>query len=46
MDKLRGTQLTKKLKPVTDAKEVANEAPERANSPRWPTNITEIACIL
>ena len=32
-DKLEGTQLTNKLKPVTDAKEVANDAPERANSP-------------
>ena len=38
--------LTIKLKPVTEAKEVAMEAPERASSPRWPTNITEIACKL
>ena len=38
--------LTSKLKPVTDAKEVAMEAPERASSPRWPTNISEIICKL
>ncbi len=39
-------QLTNKLKPVTVAKEVAIEAPDRANSPRWPTNITDIICKL
>lgn len=34
--------LTNKLKPVTLAKEVAMEAPERDNSPRWPTNMIEM----
>lgn len=29
---------------MTDAKEVAIDAPERANSPTWPTNMTEIVC--
>ena len=42
--KVKRTQLTNKLKPVTVAKEVAMEAPERANSPRWPTNMIEIIC--
>ena len=37
---------TNKLKPVTEAKEVAIEAPESASSPRWPTYITEITCKL
>lgn len=27
-------------------KEVAREAPERGNSPRWPTSIADITCIL
>jgi len=27
---------------VTEAKEVAMEAPERDNSPRWPTNMTDM----
>jgi len=35
---------TSKLKPVTDAKEVAMVAPPRGRVPRWPTNITEIVC--
>ena len=38
------SQLTNKLKPVTDAKDVAIEEPERASSPRWPTNMTDITC--
>jgi len=33
---------TSKLSPVTEPKEVAMEAPERASSPRWPTNMTDI----
>lgn len=37
---------TSKLKPVTEAKEEAMEAPERGSSPRWPTNIMEISCKL
>lgn len=34
------------LKPVTPANEVAIDTLERANSPRWPTNITDIICKL
>ena len=37
-------QLTNKLKPVTEAKEVAIEAAESCNWPRCPTNITDIIC--
>lgn len=43
--KRKRCKLTNKLKPVTLAKEVAIEAPDKLNSPRWPTNITEIICI-
>lgn len=32
------------MKPVTDAKEVAMEAPESGRVPRCPTNIIEIVC--
>lgn len=35
-------KLTRKLKPVTEAKEVAMEAAERGRGPRWPTNMTEM----
>lgn len=37
-------KLTSKLKPVTEAKEVAMEAAEREREPRWPTNMTEMTC--
>ena len=36
-------RVTRKLKPVTEAKEVAMEAPERESWPRWPTNMTDIS---
>ncbi|KAF3488286.1 hypothetical protein F2Q69_00057891 [Brassica cretica] len=32
----------RKVKPVTEAKEVAMEAAERGSEPRWPTNMTEM----
>lgn len=38
--------LTKTLKPVTEAKELPKEAPERGSFPRWPTNIIDISCKL
>nr|GLL38010.1 hypothetical protein AXF42_Ash015272 [Ipomoea trifida] len=38
-------RLTIRLKPVTEAKEVAMEAPERNSSPpRLPTNMSEMNC--
>ncbi|CAN6549544.1 unnamed protein product [Malus baccata var. baccata] len=35
-------QLANTLKPVTEANEEAMEALESANSPRWPTNMTDV----
>lgn len=35
---------TSKVKPVTAAKEVAMEAPERGRVPRCPTNMIEMVC--
>lgn len=35
---------TRRLKPVTEAKEVAMEAPARGSCPRCPTNMTDIIC--
>ena len=34
--------LTRKVKPVTEANEVATAAAERGREPRCPTNITDI----
>ena len=45
MREITESERTNKPRPVTDAKEVAMEAPERANSPIWPTNITDIICM-
>jgi len=44
MEKNEINGYTSNVKPVTDAKEVAMEAPERGRVPRCPTNIIEIVC--
>ena len=44
MEKNEINVYTSNVKPVTDAKEVAMEAPERGRVPRCPTNIIEIVC--
>lgn len=38
----RERRRTRKVNPVTEAKEVAIEAAESGRVPRWPTNMTEI----